>query len=368
MVTKRAVITIHGIRTRGEWQKRLAPILASNDLVPYPLDYGRFSALRLVLPWSRENRLNWFRDQYFEVCNQAKVSRPSIVAHSFGAYLTCRLIERYPREVKFDKVILAGSIAAETMDWPTILENGQVISVLNEVATKDIWPKFAKILVGSAGNSGCKKFIALHERLEQNETEVGHSGTFFEGHYPMWSRFLACSRFFAHEDVRQIRELMDLAVRRTASVINKPFEKIRSNIFLPIDGKLRIPEGFHFHMDWPPELTVGIGFGMGSAGRAYKNRLINKAIRLGNSWGESELTAEELNKIHPDLQWILSFPIANPDNGGIMGVMTIDGITDPPVTAENWEDPKTFALIRELEVAHVRAMAMQLCKLETGGF
>jgi hypothetical protein len=263
---------------------------------------------------------------------------------------------------------LAGSIAAEGMNWKKILESGQVISVLNEVATKDILPKVARICVGGAGNSGCKMFTTSHEHLEQRETEVGHSGTFFEGRYPMWSKYLACPELFCKGDVEKIRNLMDLAVKRTAAVIKQPFKKIRSNLFLPIDGKLRIPKGLHFHMDdRPSELTVEIEFGMGSTGRAYKNRLINKVIRLGNSWGESELPDTELDKIHPDLQWILSFPIANPDNGKIIGVMSIDGLTTPPVAAENREDPEIQEFIRELEM-HVRAMALQLCESETGGF
>jgi pimeloyl-ACP methyl ester carboxylesterase len=279
-MAKRAVITIHGIRTRGEWQKNLAPFLASNDLVPYPLDYGNFNALQLVLPWYRESQLDWLRDQYFKVCAQANISRPSIIAHSFGVFLTCQLIERYPQEVKFDKVILAGSIASETMDWSKILNSGQVIRVLNEVATKDIWPKVAKTFVNGAGNSGCNGFSFSHERLDQKHHPIGHSGTFFEGNYPIWSSYLACPRMFSNEDTKKVRELMDLAVQRTADIINKPFDKIRSNIFLPFSGVLRIPQGAHIHMDNQKELDVNIAFGTGSTGIAYKNRLINKATEV----------------------------------------------------------------------------------------
>lgn len=371
-MTKRAVITIHGIRTRGEWQKKLVPVLASYDLVPYPLDYGRFSSLQLIRWKSRESQLDWFRDQYFQVVRDHfgthRNGRPSIVAHSFGAYLTCRLIERFPDEVKFDKVILAGSIVAETMNWSTILERGQVINVLNEVASKDIWPHVAKLFVRDAGNSGCKRFTASHERLEQRETDVGHSGTFFEGRYPTWSRFLACPRLFCEGDARKIRDLMDLAVRRTAEIIREPFEKIRCNIFLPADGILKIPVGLHLHMDNTPELTVEIGAGTGSTGLAYRNRRINKAIRSNNSWGDAVLTSAELEKIHPDLQWILSFPILSPVNGGIIGVMTIDGLTNSPVSADDKEDSQIQELIEELEYGHVGVMALQLCDLETGGF
>jgi hypothetical protein len=89
---------------------------------------------------------------------------------------------------------------------------------------------------------------------------------------------------------------------------------------------------------------------------------------LNGSWGEAALTTEELSKTHNDLQWILSFPIANPDNGRVIGVMTIDGLTDPPISAGINESTTIQNLIHELEYAHVPAMAWQLCNLETGGF
>lgn len=61
---KRVVITVHGIRTRGAWQKQLTPILAKHELIPYPLDYGRFSAMSFLIPWRRESKLNWFHNEY----------------------------------------------------------------------------------------------------------------------------------------------------------------------------------------------------------------------------------------------------------------------------------------------------------------
>src|SRR5229473_1546880 len=45
MNKKKIVITLHGIRTTGKWQKALDTVLASSEFVPYALDYGWKSRL-----------------------------------------------------------------------------------------------------------------------------------------------------------------------------------------------------------------------------------------------------------------------------------------------------------------------------------
>ena len=45
MFPMKRVISLHGIRTRGPWQKDIAPLLAENGFVPHPLDFGYFMAL-----------------------------------------------------------------------------------------------------------------------------------------------------------------------------------------------------------------------------------------------------------------------------------------------------------------------------------
>ena len=53
------VVTLHGIRTRGEWQKQVTSHLARHGLVPYHLDYGFFGVLAFLAPWTRARRVRW---------------------------------------------------------------------------------------------------------------------------------------------------------------------------------------------------------------------------------------------------------------------------------------------------------------------
>ena len=55
---RQLVFSLHGIRTRGAWQKSLATSLSEAGFTPVLLDFGFFRTISLVLPWRREKKLN----------------------------------------------------------------------------------------------------------------------------------------------------------------------------------------------------------------------------------------------------------------------------------------------------------------------
>ena len=119
------VITLHGIKTHGKWQKDIDTVLAAAGFTPAPLDYGNFLAIQLLLPWSRRKKVDWFRDELHRVCKQERVKRPSIVAHSFGTYLVARAMQIYD-PVEFDRVIFCGAIVRRDYSWSERIHKNQV--------------------------------------------------------------------------------------------------------------------------------------------------------------------------------------------------------------------------------------------------
>src|ERR1051325_2864688 len=101
------VISLHGIRTRGGWQKELTQTLNESGFVHVPLDYGFFGALQLLLPFARRKKVDWFRDRYGQAVGDGPP--PSLIAHSFGTYIATEAMRIYP-SVRFDRIILCGSI------------------------------------------------------------------------------------------------------------------------------------------------------------------------------------------------------------------------------------------------------------------
>ncbi len=165
-MAKRVVISIHGIRTRGEWQKKLVPMLARADFIPYAIDYGHFRAISLLRRSQRERAIDRLLRDYNDIVGESGDQRPSIIAHSFGTYQVAALIERYPN-VRFDKVIFAASIVRSDFDWPRILAAGRVNYVENDFGGADVWPKVAARLISDGGNSGTVGFSRRDSLLNQ---------------------------------------------------------------------------------------------------------------------------------------------------------------------------------------------------------
>lgn len=172
------IISVHGIRTRGVWQKELNPELNAAGLRHAPLDYGFYTALAFVWPPSRERQIKRFLDRY---SNHVALygSRPSVVAHSFGTYLVGRAMEKYP-EVTFDQVILCGSILPRAYSWANRIPS-QAIRVLNDYGRRDFWAKVVTWLVRDSGPSGSEGFTdeAGGRVIQRRHPEFRHSDYFY---------------------------------------------------------------------------------------------------------------------------------------------------------------------------------------------
>jgi hypothetical protein len=124
-----------------------------------------------------------------------------------------------------------------------------------------------------------------------------------------------------------IVKILEGAAKSTAKTLKISEDKLRANIFTltsGADGFLRIPDGFHYHMDNPVELTVRIPPGYGCAGNAFVSKEPTIAI-FEKDWGEHTINDVELKKVDKRLVWIISMPIPSPTTSGEMiGVLNVD--------------------------------------------
>jgi pimeloyl-ACP methyl ester carboxylesterase len=194
----KVVFPLHGIRTLAEWQKAFADLAAKHSWI-CPLDrwhYGIFSIFNFVNPRDRFAKVTWFRSRYTEALNEYQTiidgdeDRPSVVAHSFGTYILGYSLLRY-NNIKFDKVILCGSILPTNFPWDELIESGQVHAVRNDIGVEDFWSKVCGFVVPGTGPSGKQGFSKKHPRLIQTEHNLTHS-EFFESSWMKenWIPFL----------------------------------------------------------------------------------------------------------------------------------------------------------------------------------
>jgi pimeloyl-ACP methyl ester carboxylesterase len=187
------VITIHGIRTTGRWQKELSDVLTQARYRHVPLDFGFFLAFSLLMPWSRSKKVEWFHSLYSEKFGGLE-RRPSIIAHSFGSYIVTKAMLKYDY-IRFERIILCGSIVSRSYPWKAVIHRRhQVDAVLNEAGGRDAWAGLVEWVVADAGSSGVSGFEDLADGAVTQivHAEHRHSDFFHALNYrERWLPFLS---------------------------------------------------------------------------------------------------------------------------------------------------------------------------------
>ncbi len=84
------VITVHGIRTFGQWQEKLETLVESSNTGKInfvKIDYGYFSVIAFFLPFVRWFATKRIKRLLFGAITEQPWRRVDIVAHSFGTHL-----------------------------------------------------------------------------------------------------------------------------------------------------------------------------------------------------------------------------------------------------------------------------------------
>jgi len=191
------IFALHGIRTHAAWHRTLYEVLGNYawQVRTERWTFGKFSIFKFLSPWARSAKVKWFRKVYSDETQDRRVQlskrqRPSAVAHSFGTYILGNAMLKYD-SLRFDKIILCGSILPRDFPWDQLIERGQVNFVRNEYGVNDIWVRLVGWFVPDTGPSGHSGFACQHDRLEQENFLFEHSEYFDSGHMEAkWLPFL----------------------------------------------------------------------------------------------------------------------------------------------------------------------------------
>ena len=359
------VVTLHGIRTRGHWQKQITPYLARHGLIPYHLDYGFFGLLSFVLPWARARRVQWLRNELRDLMDRTGARRVSLIAHSFGTWLALEVLEAENGNLRFDRVVLTGSIVRRDFPWAEALQRDRrVQAVRNERATGD-WvvraaqwfSRVASPVAARAGASGALGFDRPAPGLHDQAIAGGHSEVLNIANYEKWARFIAYPRL-PDDHLARVRMLVQQLRALAAARLGVDDALVRANIFVPTANALRMVPGAWDNMQWAPEHDIELASDHGSTGRAFTDGTPFSILRRGAAWTAGVLPGPEQAKVHPRLQWILSLPIGRLDTRGgmtvardVLGVLNIDGLDSIPPMLQTAGDPTLKTLVFTLWAA-----------------
>lgn len=188
------IITVHGIRTEETWGTQLENLIPKNrtDVKFSHFEYGYLSVSKFTIGRIRAKVIKKFQAFYDE--NFDPENPPSIVCHSFGSLIFFDSIKSYS-SIKFDKVILCGSILNTKINWEPYFERGQINSLYNDFGSRDDIVKFSWLLEGDCGKSGKVGFSKIptgfEKKFKQANNFLQHGGYFFNTHMKAyWLPFL----------------------------------------------------------------------------------------------------------------------------------------------------------------------------------
>lgn len=179
------VITVHGIRTFGEWQFRLQRLLDDADRSVKVAHYrfGFFDLLQYTLPVLKRREVTRFRAGLVAALRGLpEPTRVSLVAHSFGTYLVSKCLLDSPAGSlpAIDTVILANSVVSQDFPWEQVMSRGNCHRVVNECGAEDLVLLLGGLVVLGSGYGGLFGFRGVTGIRVFNRSYHGGHDRFFK--------------------------------------------------------------------------------------------------------------------------------------------------------------------------------------------
>jgi len=177
------LISIHGLLSRSEWMKEIAPIASSQGWIYAPYVYDINDPGLLFSENKRKKVVDDFREWAYDMMHRYNTPSVSVIAHSFGTYIVGAYLNGFDINelppVTFDSIILTGSILSSNFDWEKF-RGKSVGKVYNMVAPNDEYVKFMpatdlKKLLGMSttfGNAGLKGFSQQSNLIVQSSNSI----------------------------------------------------------------------------------------------------------------------------------------------------------------------------------------------------
>lgn len=218
--TERLFISVHGIRTLGIWQNILEKTVLNNisDVIFKKYRYNYYSAIQLLIPRSRNKIIDDFAKKLTEMVYEYPNSRITLIAHSFGTYITIKSLEAMPIDItlNIERVVLVSSVLKPNYDWSCVNMRHNIESINNECGFNDnilILSHYFSHDMGMAGRVGF--------------TGMNINNRFFKGGHD----------FFNREDNFMEKYWIPILTGSHTDVDERKFSSIRENFEICLSSK-----------------------------------------------------------------------------------------------------------------------------------
>ena len=193
---RQLIISVHGIRTFGDWQERLEQLVnqekpKDRDITIRNYKFGWFSVAAFLIPFLRWLVVRQFRRFLVEGTRikdpQAQNwDRVDLVGHSFGTHIIAWALYGIKAEQRppVHTIIFAASVLTSNFPWQALLSH-PVKRVINDCGVNDavlILSQFGVLFTGMAGRLGFNG--GTGDNFRNRFHSFGHSGYFLDKGLP----------------------------------------------------------------------------------------------------------------------------------------------------------------------------------------
>jgi WD40 repeat protein len=184
------ILTVHGIRTYGQWQERLQALVRKKSggsdgletIVFWHYKYGFLTVFTFLIPFLRNLMVRKFKACLIDLLEEVRPNRVDVIAHSFGAYLVIKAIEQIApaARIHIHTVILAGSVVSPDHNAIELVGDRKPIGrLVNDCGTSDAVLLLTLLVLG-VGMSGRLGLLGIKDEshLTDRYFPFGHGGYF----------------------------------------------------------------------------------------------------------------------------------------------------------------------------------------------
>ncbi|MDE1210298.1 response regulator [Vibrio aestuarianus] len=178
------ILTMHGIRTFGEWQKRLNTLvdesMTKRNVEPLEFKYANIDPITFASLSHRKKVVEKLTRDLKTWLKENRAREIICVAHSFGTYTLIKSLESQDRQdlANISTIILAGSVLSEDYDF-SVLNSKSNIKIYNECAIGDGPLLLSKAFISGTGMAGKVGFRGMIPNVTNRFYSGGH-GVFFD--------------------------------------------------------------------------------------------------------------------------------------------------------------------------------------------
>lgn len=152
------LIAIHGFNTHGAWQQEFSWRIATKLKYSAPVFIYKYGLIRfsVLVQWRHRQLARQLGHEIRNAVEHALASGipepPDVVLHSFGSQLFVQLLA-LPEfdDLRFGRVIAAGSVIRPDYDWSSRIRESRVEAVLNHRGGRDCAVPFAQFFIPGTG-------------------------------------------------------------------------------------------------------------------------------------------------------------------------------------------------------------------------